>query len=169
MSTVEISLDSLTKNVNPAEDIILKAYDVVSAESAQPVYVNGEVTKPSAIALGDQPSISVLQALTQAGGLTQAANRGKIRVLRPILGTSRRAEIDVDLDRVYSGKAQRLPALPNDVLYVPRDSARAVLTPVGTSMLTTIPYLIVTLAIAAYSIASDRGQLGYAQYRYAWS
>ena len=27
VSTVEISLDSLTQNINPAEDIILKAYD----------------------------------------------------------------------------------------------------------------------------------------------
>ena len=94
VSTVEISLDSLTQNVNPAEDIILKAYDIVSAETAQPVYVNGEVTKPSAIPLGEQQSISVLQALTEAGGLTQAANRGKVRVLRPILGTSLRAEIE---------------------------------------------------------------------------
>jgi polysaccharide export outer membrane protein len=147
-STVEISLDSLTNNVNPEEDIILKAYDVVSAELAQPVYVNGEVAKPSAIALGDQPSISVIQALTQAGGLTQAANRGKVRVLRPILGSSRRAEIDIDLNRVYSGKDNDFPLLPNDVLYVTRDSKRALLVPLGTSLLTTLPYLIVTLAVS---------------------
>jgi polysaccharide export outer membrane protein len=148
VSSVEISLDSLTTNVNPAEDIILMAYDIVSAELAQPVYVNGEVTKPSAIALGDQPSISVMQALTQAGGLTQAANRGKIRILRPILGTSRLAVIEVDLNRVTTGKDNDVPLLPNDVLYVPRDSARAFLVPVGSAMLTTLPYLIVTLAVS---------------------
>jgi polysaccharide biosynthesis/export protein len=148
VSTVEISLDSLTQNVNPAEDIVLKAYDIVSAETAQPVFVTGEVTKPSAIALGEQQSISVTQALTQAGGLTRTADRGKVRILRPILGTSRRAQIDVNLNRIYEGKDNDFPLLPNDVLYVPQDSARAVLVPLGTSILTTLPYLIVTLAVS---------------------
>jgi len=148
VSTVEVSLDSLTQNVNPAEDIILKAYDIVSSETAQPVYVSGEVVKPSAIALGEQGSMTVTQALTQAGGFTPAASRGKVRVLRPVLGTSRRAEIIVDLNRVYEGKANDFPLLPNDVLYVPRASARAVLAPVGTAILTTLPYLLVTLAVS---------------------
>jgi polysaccharide biosynthesis/export protein len=148
VSFVEISLDSLTQNINPAEDIVLKAYDIVSAETAQPVFVSGEVTKPGPIALGEQPSISVSQALTEAGGVTPAASRGKVRVLRPILGTSRRAEIEVNLNRIYEGKDNDFPLLPNDVLYVPRDSVRMVLTPVGTSVLTTLPYLIVTLAVA---------------------
>jgi hypothetical protein len=64
------------------------------------------------------------------------------------LGTSRRAEIDVNLDRIYQGKDNDFPLLPNDVLYVPRASARAILAPIGTSVLTTLPYLIVTLAVS---------------------
>jgi polysaccharide export outer membrane protein len=148
VSTVEISLDSLTQNVNPAENIILDAYDTITAETAQPVYVNGEVTKPSSIPLGERQSISVLQALTEAGGLTPIASHGKVLVLRPILGTSLRAPIEVDLNRIYAGKDNDFPLLPNDVLYVPRDNVRAVLVPTGTAMLTTLPYLIVTLAIA---------------------
>jgi polysaccharide export outer membrane protein len=148
VSTVEISLDSLTQNVNPAEDLILKAYDMVSSETALPVYASGEVAKPAAIALGEQLSISVTEALTQAGGITSSASRGKVRVLRPIMGTSRRAEIVVDLNRIYEGKANDFPLLPGDVLYVPRASARAFFTPVGTSILTSLPLLIVTLAAA---------------------
>jgi polysaccharide biosynthesis/export protein len=148
ISTVEIGIDSLTQNINPAEDIVLKAYDLVSAGTAQPVYVNGEVTKPSVIALGEQSSISVTQALTQAGGFTPNASRGRVRILRPVLGTTKRAEIEVNLTRIYEGKDNDVPLLPNDVLYVPRASVRAILAPVGTSMLTTLPYLIVTLAVS---------------------
>ncbi len=147
-SSVEISLDSLTQNVNPAENIVLMAYDLVTAGTAQPVYVNGEVVKPSAIPLGEQPSISVTQALTEAGGFTPNASRGKVRILRPVLGTTRRAEIEVNLNRIYEGKDNDVPLLPNDMLYVPRASLRAVLTPVGTSMLSTLPYLLVTLAVS---------------------
>jgi polysaccharide biosynthesis/export protein len=148
VSTVVVSLDSLTRNINPAEDIVLKAYDIVSAENEKPVFVSGEVVKPGPIPLNEEPSISVTQVLSQAGGLTGAGSRHKIRVLRPILGTSRRAEIDVDLSRIYAGKDNDFPLLPGDVLYVPRATFRATMAPVGTAILTTAPYLIVTLAIA---------------------
>ncbi|HKV41532.1 MAG TPA: polysaccharide biosynthesis/export family protein [Blastocatellia bacterium] len=146
-SYVEISLDSLTQNINPAEDLVLKAYDIVNVGTAQPVYVSGEVAKPGPVPLGEEPSISVTQALTLAGGVTLTASRGKVRVLRPILGTSRRAEINLDLNRIYAGKDNDFPLLPNDELYVPRASVRAILAPVGTSLLASMPYLIVTLAI----------------------
>lgn len=145
VTSVEISLDSLTRNINPDEDMVLKAYDIVTAETAQPVFVSGEVAKPGAIPLNEEQSISVTQALTQAGGFTKDASRGKVRVLRPILGTTRRAEIDVNLNRIYEGKENDFPLLPNDVLYVPRATARAILGPVGTALLTSAPYMIVGL------------------------
>lgn len=144
VSTVEISMESLTQNINPAEDLVLMAYDVVSVERAERVYVNGEVTKVAGIELGERDSISIAQALTEAGGFTQFAIRDKVRVLRPILGTNRRAEIDIDLKRILEGKDNDFPLLPNDLLYVPRNNRRAVLTPVGTSILTTLPYVLVT-------------------------
>ncbi len=150
VSFVDISLDSLTQNINPVENIVLKAYDRVTAETAQPVFVSGEVTKPGPVPLGEQTSISVTQALAQAGGFTATASRGKVRVLRPILGTTRRAEIELNLNRIYEGKDNDFPLLPNDELYVPRtSSAKAVLAgPVGTAMLTTLPALMVALLAA---------------------
>jgi len=147
VSTVEISLDSLTRNVNPAEDIVLKAYDIVNADIARPVYISGEVTHPGPIEFNGSSSMSIVQALSQAGGFTPAAKRGKVRVLRPIMGTTRRAEIDVDLSRVYEGKANDFPLLPNDLVYVPRATARSILAPMGTSLITSIPFIIVGLAV----------------------
>lgn len=147
VSTVEISVDSLSRNINPAEDIALMAYDVVFAETAQPIYVSGEVTRSLAIPLNDEPSISVTQALAQAGGLTKDAVRGRVRILRPIVGTTRRAEIDVNMNRIYEGKDNDFPLLPNDVVYVPRATARAVLAPIGQGLLTSMPYLLISLAI----------------------
>jgi polysaccharide export outer membrane protein len=147
-STIEISLDNLTQNINPAEDITLSAFDIVSVETAQPVYLSGEITKPGALQMGEQQSMSVTQAVSQSGGFTQAANRGKVRVLRPILGTSRRAEIDINLNRIYEGKDNDFPLLPNDVVYVPRATVRTILAPVGTAILTSAPFLIVSLAVS---------------------
>jgi len=145
-STVEISMGSLRENVNPAEDIILQPYDVVSVERAELVYVNGEVSKVGGIELGERESVSMAQALTMAGGFSRDANRGKVRILRPILNTDRRAAIDVDANRVLEGKENDVPLLPNDVLFVPRSYNRTLLTVLGTvslAFLTPFIYLAV--------------------------
>jgi polysaccharide biosynthesis/export protein len=144
LSSVEISIQSLAENVNPAEDIILRPYDTISVERAERVYVSGEVGKVSAIELGERESISIAQALTEAGGFTQFAYRDKVRILRPVLGTNRRAEFEIDLKRVFEGKDIDFPLLPNDVLYVPRSSKRSIFAPMGQSFLGSIPYIIVT-------------------------
>jgi polysaccharide export outer membrane protein len=146
ISSVEISMGSLRENVNPAEDIVLQPYDVVSVERAELVYINGEVAKVGGIELGERESVSVAQALTMAGGFGKDANRSKVRILRPILNTDRRAEIDVDANRVLDGKENDVPLLPNDVLYVPRSYTRAFMTMLGTvslAVLTPFIYLAV--------------------------
>jgi len=135
ISSVEISMGSLRENVNPAEDIVLQPFDVISVERAEMIYVNGEVGKVGGIELGERDSVSLAQALTLAGGFGKDANRSKVRILRPILNTDRRAEIDVDASRVFEGKENDVPLLPNDVLFVPRSYTRSVLTVVGTASL----------------------------------
>jgi protein involved in polysaccharide export with SLBB domain len=144
ISSVEISLESLTQNVNPEEDIVLQSYDIISAERSERVYVSGNVSKVGPIELAERDSISVAQAVTEAGGFTPYAIRDKVRVLRPILGTSRRAEIVVDLKRVFEGKDLDFPLLPNDVLYIPRSQVGSILGPAGSAMLTSLPYILFT-------------------------
>jgi polysaccharide export outer membrane protein len=145
ISTVEISMGSLRENVNPAEDIILFPFDVISVERAEKIYMNGEIGKTGSIELGERDSISLLQALTEAGGFTRDAKRAQVRVLRPIQNTTRRAEIDIDVNDIYAGKANDFPLLPNDVLYVPRSYKRIVLTTVGQLILTNAPYIIISI------------------------
>jgi polysaccharide biosynthesis/export protein len=141
ISTVEISLSGLSENINPEEDIILQPFDLVSVERAERVYVSGEVVRAASIELGERNSISVIQALTEAGGFTPTAKRNEVRILRPISGTDRRAEIVIDANRIFAGRVQDFPLLPNDVLYVPSSRAKAVFTGMGTSMLGSLPWI----------------------------
>jgi polysaccharide export outer membrane protein len=150
ISAVEIGMDRMTTNVNPEEDLRLQPYDIISTGRAERVYVNGEVAKPAAIELGERDFMSITQALTEAGGFTQWAIRDKVRVLRPVMGTNLRAEINVDLSRVLEGKDVDLPLLPNDVVYVARSDKRALWTPVGVSFLGTIPALLIGLAASGH-------------------
>lgn len=142
ISTVEISLASLRQNVNPAEDILLQPYDVISVERAEQIYVTGEVLKTGPLELGERESMSIAQVLTMAGGFSRDALKGKVRILRPILGTTRRAAIEVDVKRIFEGKDNDVPLLPNDILYVPRSYTRVFWQTFGQVALPMLPYVI---------------------------
>jgi polysaccharide biosynthesis/export protein len=142
ISSVEISMGSLRENVNPAEDILLQPFDVISVERAELLYINGEVGRIGAIEFGERDSISLTQALTLAGGFTRNSKRGKVRVLRPITNTARRAEIELDAARLFEGKENDFPLMPNDVLYVPRSIKTEVWTGFGRTVIPMIPYII---------------------------
>ncbi|MBE0660068.1 MAG: polysaccharide biosynthesis/export family protein [Bryobacteraceae bacterium] len=141
---VDISLESLTRNVNPEEDIVLQPYDIISAEAAEKVFVIGEVTRGASLELGQRQSIPISQALTEAGGLTPLASLEKVRVLRPITGTNQRAEILIDLREVLMGRRGDFPLLPNDVVYVPRSGGRAMMATMATGLVGSIPFIVVS-------------------------
>ena len=141
-TSVEISMGSLRENVNPAEDIVLEPFDVITVERAELIYVTGEVGRKGGIELGERESMSILQVLTMSGGANNGADLRKTRILRPVLDTSRRAEIQVDVTRILDGKDSDLPLLANDVLYVPRDRKSGVWTKVALYAIPLIPTFI---------------------------
>jgi polysaccharide export outer membrane protein len=141
-SSVEIGMGSLTENVNPAEDIVLQPYDVITVERAEYVYVTGEVGRVGALEVGERESLSILQVLTISGGLSREARSDRARVLRPVLNSSRRAEIPVNIKEIMAGRENDFPLLPNDVLYVPRNNRRTNLTRAGLIVVPLIPTFI---------------------------
>jgi polysaccharide biosynthesis/export protein len=137
-SSVEISLVSLTQNINPAEDIELQPYDVVSVDRAEQVYLLGAVGKTGAFEVADRDYISALQLLSQAGGLAPNAIPERALILRPVLDTARRAEIPINLAKVLSTEGNDYPLLPNDILYVPAKKTKSeLLTRVETILIST--------------------------------
>jgi len=146
ISTVEISLGSLTENINPAENIVLQPYDVVNVGRAEGVYVSGDVGKAGNLELGERESMSMLQALAQSGGLTPSAKKDQVRILRPILGTNRRYAIYVNAQQLLDGKGIDIPLLPDDIVYVPHSYQHAFLQTFGSVALSIIPYTIFLIA-----------------------
>jgi polysaccharide export outer membrane protein len=147
ISTVEISMGSLRENVNPAEDILLQPYDVISVERAELIYMNGEIGKASGLELGERDSISITQALTLSGGFSRDANQTKVRVLRPVENTNRRAEIEINVKRIFEGKDNDFPLLPNDLLYVPRSYKRTIFSTLAQLTIQTLPVTLITLVL----------------------
>jgi polysaccharide export outer membrane protein len=148
-SSIEINMASLRDSLNPAEDLVLQPFDVISVERAEMVYVTGEVSRVGAFELQERDSISVIQALTLAGGIGHDADPKTAWILRPVMNTARRAEIPLNLQRILKGQDTDRPLLPNDVLYVPKQSA--IKRGLGRSALVVLPVVssVIGIVIAA--------------------
>ncbi len=146
ISTVEISIGSLQQNMNPAENILLQPYDQIQVGRAEPVFVNGEVAKVGGVELGERDSISILQVLSQSGGFSRDANKGQVRILRPVLGTNRRYVIKVDVAELFDGKGLDVPLLPGDIVYVPRSYSRQFWQTFSSVALPMLPYILFLVA-----------------------
>ena len=89
------------------ENVILRAGDTVIVDEAELVYVFGQVSRPGAYPL--QPGMTVLQALSLAGGVTDRGAAGRINVIREVDGEQQ--EIRVTLEDLVQ---------PGDTLVVPQ-------------------------------------------------
>ena len=76
--------------------------------------------------MGGRKAITVLQALSMAGGLTRMASAKNARVLSVVAGSSERKERPIDLKEILAGKAPNPPLGPDDILFVPNSVTKAV-------------------------------------------
>ncbi len=118
VETKEISLKPLLRGESPEGNVLIRPNSIVSVPRADMTFVIGAVTKPGAIVLADEKSVSVLQALSAAGGFTEMAAPAKAKILRIEEGKVRR-EIPVDLKKVMKGKTKDVAMYSGDVLFVP--------------------------------------------------
>ncbi len=80
------------------------------------VYLLGEVGKKGPVVM--TPDMTLLQAISSGGGLTDFANKGKIYILRTVDGKQQR--IPVDYKKALKGDASYdVPLLPGDTIVVP--------------------------------------------------
>lgn len=83
------------------------------------VFVLGEVAKPGSYPLPTEARLSVLEAITLAGGFTQYAAADRTRVIRKDRDGSRTIPIEVSAITKRGDKSKDIPLAPNDVVYVP--------------------------------------------------
>jgi polysaccharide export outer membrane protein len=115
----EVALTAIMEAQRPAENIEVRPHDVITVPRAEMVYVTGQVHKSGGFVLNERSSVTVLQALSLAGGLDTAAAGKYSRILRAGVGTADRTEIPVDLSRIMAGKARDVSLQPEDILFVP--------------------------------------------------
>ncbi len=104
---MEISLRRLMEEGSDSENIQIVDGDNVFIPRKEVFYVSGEVKKPNSYNYED--GLTVIQALTMAGGVNDKGAPGRTKVIRTINGREQLLE-DVKMDQ---------PILPNDVIVVP--------------------------------------------------
>ena len=93
----------------PQVTVFLKEYN-----SAK-VFVFGEVQKPGTFQFEDR--MTIVQALTLAGGFTKQAAKNSVIVTRLIDGSE--AKIKVPVESIGEGREKNFPLQPGDIVYVP--------------------------------------------------
>lgn len=89
---------------------------VVVAIHSKVIYMIGEVAKPGPLDM--TPDMTMLEAISSAGGLTEFAKRKKIYILRDQGG--KRTRIPVQYKQALNGnRALDLPLYPGDTIVVP--------------------------------------------------
>jgi polysaccharide biosynthesis/export protein len=93
------------------------AVHVKSMPSRQ-VYVQGQVGKPGAFPL--EPGMTALQAISEAGGLTDDASKEAVLIRRDLCGQPHGTRIDVANAKGSPDKGEDVALDPRDIIVVPR-------------------------------------------------
>jgi len=125
------------------ENVLVAPHDVITVSKSPIVYVIGEVRKPGGFAVGERDSLTVLQALSMAEGITKTAIAGKSRLLRLNPGSSTRDEVPLDVKRILSGKNPDVPMQPDDILFIPDSKIKTGLAKVVETAVSTVSGVII--------------------------
>jgi polysaccharide biosynthesis/export protein len=106
-STITLDLKRLVEQGDTSLDIPIMDNDSVYITKAGVFYITGEVKKPDAYKY--EEGTTVIKAITMAGGFTDKASQGRVRITRKVNG---KEEV---LEKVKMDEA----VLPDDVLVVP--------------------------------------------------
>lgn len=120
----DIGVRSLMEASAPAENVAVTGGDVITVPRAGMVYVVGDVRRAGGFVLGERDTMSLLQALSLAEGLTPGASPKGAKILRASTDGGSRTEVPVNLSRTLAGKAPDLQLRPDDILFVPGSLAK---------------------------------------------
>jgi polysaccharide export outer membrane protein len=123
-SVASVKIKSIMNATDPSENIVVMPGDTISIPRAQLVYVVGSVTTPGGFQIGENDTISTLQAVALAEGLQKTAAIDKAKILRMVPGSNNRAEIPINIKLLMAGKTNDPLLRPDDILFVPNSTKK---------------------------------------------
>lgn len=117
---VPVSFDKLLRSGDFTQNILLRPNDAILIPnvSAKRVFVLGEVKQSLAISL--RHPVTLIEAISMAGGFTSDAESENVVVVRGGLGADNILKVNVDDITGQGLVAKNMPLQPNDIVYVPK-------------------------------------------------
>jgi polysaccharide export outer membrane protein len=117
---IQVDAERLMFENDPAANLPLQPGDVIYVpyRAEITVYVNGEVRQAGAVRFSRDEPVTVLRAVTSAGGGTERANESRVKVLRRLEDGTQQT-FKVNLKQVKRGSEEDLILQNNDIVVVP--------------------------------------------------
>jgi len=118
-ASISIDLEDLMINGNQNLNIPIQANDVINVpvDKLINVYVFGEVRQPGALQVKMSNKITLLQAIAQAGGLSENATKRGVTIKRRDK-SGKEINLSVNLNDIIKGKKKDIPLQEGDVVIV---------------------------------------------------
>ena len=115
---IPIDFTKLTQKGDLTQNIKLEPGDSIVVPVADIVYVQGEVRAPGGVKYTQD--LTLVRAITQAGGLTQMAAGGRVDILRGKGEKKERIRVDVDKMMRAGDGSHDVLVKPDDIILVPQ-------------------------------------------------
>ena len=115
---INLSLKELLEDGDQRSNLYMQDKDVLYIPSAEHFYIIGQVKSPGSYTLMDR-EISLVEAISKAGGFTPIAARNRTRIIRVVDGVEKIITVKMDAITDAGRKIQDVIIQPNDVIVVP--------------------------------------------------
>lgn len=136
-SVATLDLNDVLAADTPAANVVIQPQDFISV-SPKPlpklVHIIGEVQKSGAVELVQQQSVSLIQAVAAAGGVTHTAALRKTVIMHVYKEGVRTKIARIDLKKVMGGKVKDIDLVAGDIVIVPTSQIKTYLDLAAKSM-----------------------------------
>ena len=115
---ISINLQSLLDQGDQMSNLLLEDRDLLYVSRAEHFYIIGQVKQPGSF-LYLEKDITLVEAISMAGGFTNIAARNRTRIVRMEDGEEKIIEVKVDAITKSGMKGHDVRILPGDVIIVP--------------------------------------------------
>ena len=115
---IHVNLQSLLNQGDALSNLLIEDRDVLYVSQAEHFYIIGQVKNPGSL-IYPEKDITLVEAISMAGGFTKIAARNRTRIVRVENGEEKIIEVKVDAITKSGKKAFDVRILPGDVIIVP--------------------------------------------------
>jgi polysaccharide export outer membrane protein len=115
---IDLDLGALLEGKDQISNLVLRDKDVLFVPKAQNFYIIGQVKNPGSYKLSES-EITLVEAISMAGGFTAIAARNRTRIIRIDKGVEKIIQIRVDAITGAGKKVHDVVLQPGDIIVVP--------------------------------------------------